>query len=176
MTLDSTDTTFEELMHRHQAGVWRYVRALGAAPAEADDVTQEVFVLAHRRIEAVPEGTGAGRWLRRVARDRLVDLRRAQRRWSRRLERYARELDAAWSPADDAADGGPWLAALRRCVDALDDRARAVIDAFYRDGLSRQEIGARLGMAEGSVKSRLFRIRSALRACIEGRLARDGHD
>jgi RNA polymerase sigma factor (sigma-70 family) len=107
-------------------------------------------------------------------RDRFVERRRAARRYDRHLARHAEQLERAWTAADDADDGGPWLAALRRCVDRLDPRDRALLDARYRDGLTRDQLGAAFGLQPGSVKSRLHRIRRALRACVEEGLGRGG--
>jgi RNA polymerase sigma-70 factor (ECF subfamily) len=160
----------DALVRRHQAGLWRFARALGAQPAEAEDLVQEAFIAAHRRAAEVPSGPAAAGWLRRAVRDRFVDRRRAAARQDRLLLRHAEQLERSWTEADDADDGGPWLDALRRCLDRLDGRARAILDACYRDGLSRDEMGAAFGLRPGSVKSRLQRIRGALRACVEERL------
>ena len=64
MTETDPQTDLDALVRRHQAGVWRFARALGAQPAEADDLTQEAFVAAHRRAAEVPAGPGAAGWLR----------------------------------------------------------------------------------------------------------------
>ncbi len=163
-----TPEPFTALIRRHQAGLWRYLRALGASPDEAEEVVQDVFVAVHSRFD--PSAVGAG-LLRRLARDRLIDRLRSERRRTASLLRYAQELD--WTDADDESDGGPWLDALRTCLSQLDAQARSILDEFYARGRSREEIAARRGLQEGSVKSRLHRIRQALRRCVERRIQGD---
>lgn len=162
---------FDDLMLRHQAGVWRYLRALGADPAAADELTQDVFVLAHQKFAAVPRDGGAGPFLRKLAHDRFVDVQRAAARWDRQLADYAQQLASTWTDADDAADGGPWLQALRSCVARLDGRSQTLVVAFYGEGRSREQVAAESGLGVEGVKSALARLRRALRACVEAKLA-----
>jgi RNA polymerase sigma-70 factor (ECF subfamily) len=157
------------LVHRHQAGVWRYVRFLGADATEADDLTQETF-LALARAEFVErdERQTAG-YLRTVARNQLLVLRRRQN-----LEISTVELEAAdtvWATAA-GADGSltGYLDALRECVDGLEGRSRKAIDLFYRDGARRETIAAALDMQPDGVKTLLRRTRQVLRECVERKL------
>src|SRR6478735_4276856 len=85
------------LVERHQAGVWRYVRFLGADAAEADDLTQETF-LALARAEFVErdERQTAG-YLRVVARNQLLVLRRKQHREISTVDLEA--ADSVWAAA-----------------------------------------------------------------------------
>ena len=164
---------FDDLMLRHQAGVWRYLRALGADPAAADELTQDVFVLAHQKFTVVPRDGGAGPFLRKLAHDRFVDVQRAAARWDRQLADYAQQLASTWSDADDACDGGPWLQALRGCVARLDGRSQTLVVAFYGEGRSREQVAAESGLGVEGVKSALARLRRALRACVEAKLAKE---
>src|SRR5438105_3903368 len=107
------------LVHRHQAGVWRYVRFLGADTSEADDLTQETFLaLARGQFVERDERQTAG-YLRVVARNQLLALRRKQNREVSTVELEA--ADTVW-----AAAAGPdgclanYLDALRECVEQLE--------------------------------------------------------
>ena len=157
------------LVHRHQAGVWRYVRFLGADASEADDLTQETF-LALARAEFVErdERQTAG-YLRVVARNQLLALRRKQNREIGTVELEA--ADSVW-----AAAAGPegslagYLDALGDCLKQLEDRAREAIDLHYRDSASREAIAERLEMQPDGVKTLLRRTRQVLRECVERKL------
>ena len=161
-------------MAQHQAGVWRYLRALGASPSLADECTQDVFVHVHTRLAAVPRDGGAGAFLRKLAHDRFVDGQRAARRWSAQQAEYAQFVTVHWTVADDTEDGGPWLQALRVCVQRLDGRARELVLAFYGEGLTREQVAVRFGLGQEGVKSALARVRTALRHCVEAKLTETG--
>jgi RNA polymerase sigma-70 factor (ECF subfamily) len=157
------------LVQQHQAGVWRYVRFLGADLSEADDLTQETF-LAIARAEFVErdERQTAG-YLRVVARNQLLALRRKQNREISTVELEAAESvwAAAAGPDGSLAD---YLDALRECVEQLEGRARQAVDLHYREGAGRDDIAAALEMKPDGVKTLLRRIRQVLRECIERKL------
>jgi RNA polymerase sigma-70 factor (ECF subfamily) len=154
------------LVQQHQAGVWRYVRFLGADCSEADDLTQETF-LAFARSEFVErcERQTAG-YLRVVAHNQLLALRRKQNREVSTVDLEA--ADTVWAAAA-GADGGltEYLDALRECVEQLDRRARRAVDLQYRDHAGREAIAAELDMKPDGVKTLLRRTRQLLRECIE---------
>ena len=157
------------LVHRHQAGVWRYVRFLGADASEADDLTQETFLaLARGAFVERNERQTAG-YLRVVARNQLLALRRKQNREVSTVELEA--ADSVW-----AAAAGPdgnlvgYLDALRDCVGQLDGRARQAIDLHYHEHAGREAIATRLEMQPDGVKTLLRRTRQVLRECVERKL------
>jgi RNA polymerase sigma-70 factor, ECF subfamily len=154
------------LVQQHQAGVWRYVRFLGAAVAEADDLTQETFLaLARADFTERDERQTAG-YLRVVARNQLLALRRKQNREVGTVELEA--ADSVW-----AAASGPqgnlagYLDALADCLHKLEGRAREAIDLHYRESASRDAIAKQLEMQPDGVKTLLRRTRQVLRECIE---------
>jgi RNA polymerase sigma-70 factor, ECF subfamily len=155
-----------ELVHTYQAGLWRYVRYLGADAQEADDLVQETFLIIHRDgfEHRSPSETNA--YLRTVARNRLFTLRRTQRRRITTVE-----LDAAESVwAEAVADDGmvDMLSTLDDCLQkAIGPKAREALDLHYRERKSRAEIGERLNLTADGVKSLMRRARSALRDCLE---------
>ena len=102
------------LVHRYQAGVWRYVRFLGADTTEADDLTQETFLaLARGGFVERDERQTAG-YLRVVARNQLLALRRRQNREVSTVELEA--ADSVWAAAA-GPDGS--LTQLPRCASRL---------------------------------------------------------
>lgn len=160
-TIDQRTVT--QLVQRHQAEVWRYLRYLGATTELADDLCQETF-LQLLRAPYVDQGDAARTaWLRTVARNLFVKSFRRPPFQTTDLE----QIEATW---DDFArdDGGDdTLARLRECLDRLDGRARQAVKLHYEDRRSRRDIGARLEIGEDGVKSLLRRSREVLRDCIE---------
>ena len=157
---------FAGLVRTHQAGVWRYMRFLGADRSEAEDLTQETF-LAFARSEFVErcDRQTAG-YLRVIARNQLLALRRKQNREINTVELEA--ADTVWAAAA-GPDGSltEYLDALRECVEQLDGRARRAVDLQYREDAGREAIAAKLEMKPDGVKTLLRRTRQLLRECVE---------
>ena len=160
-TIDPRDVS--QLVQRHQAEVWRYVRFLGANAELADDLVQETFL---QLLRAPYEDQGeAARtaWLRKVARNLYVKSFRRPPFAVVDLDR----IEAVWSDYAQDDGGEESLATLRECLEKLDGRAREVVRLHYEDRRSRREIGDRLEIGEQGVKSLLRRSRELLRQCVE---------
>ncbi len=157
-----------ELVRRHQASVWRYLRFLGCPEALADDLTQETFLKLLEPPPEQPSRSQTSAWLRTVARNHyLMALRR-----SSKLESVENidELDAAWESSEGNDEGESYRLALRECLKTLAERARRAIDLQYSSEASRADIARSLGMDPEGAKTLLRRAREHLRHCIEKRL------
>ncbi len=159
------------VVRMYQAGVWRYVRFLGADRSEADDLTQETFLaFARGECESAERcDKQLADYLRVIARNQLLALRRRQHR-----EINTVELDVAehvWASAT-GKDGGltEYLDALRECVEKLDGRARQAVNLHYHDRESRETIATTIQMKPDGVKTLLRRTRQVLRECVERKI------
>jgi RNA polymerase sigma-70 factor (ECF subfamily) len=171
-TMDGKPLDIARVVREHQAAVWRYVRFLGAEPAEADDLTQETFLALARGGFVERDARQTIGYLRVVARNQLLALRRRQSREINTVELEA--ADAVWSAA--AGPDGTltnYLDALRDCITKLEGRAQEAINLHYRDKSSRETIATHLGMQPDGVKTLLRRIRQVLRECIERKVKAD---
>jgi RNA polymerase sigma-70 factor (ECF subfamily) len=166
-TMNPSPPDLAALVRRHQLGLWRYLRALGAAADAAEDLMQETFLVAWRRLGEDRGDAAAAGFLRATARH--LYLRRA-RDQGRREAILVELADAAWTRDCGDDDGERWLDALRGCVGALDGRAREVVRRFYGDGMDRESVAAAMGMKGNGVKTLLQRVRATLRDCIERKL------
>lgn len=171
MTVVATDIPVDvaQLVREHQADIWRYLRFLGAAPAEAEDLTQESFleVLCKPFQQRSRPETAA--YLRGVARNRLLMLRRSQGRRPETVD--VEQLEGVWASSTKDGSLDPFLEALQHCLEsAINDRQRAAINMRYRDELSREEMAKALQLTSDGVKTLLRRARSALKDCVQGRL------
>ncbi len=133
-------------------------------PAEAEDVSQEVFLRMHRSFDTYDPTRPLAPWLARTA----------YRACLRRLEGPARrevtadpaglpELPDEGRSPEQAAEGGEASALLLRALDELPAQDRAILDLRYREGLSDAEVAEATGMPVNTVKTRIFRARGRLR-------------
>jgi RNA polymerase sigma-70 factor (ECF subfamily) len=127
----------------------------GIALENADDAAQEALVQVFRDLKSLREPAALRGWARRIA------VRESVRHAQRAREERARAAgEAAAEPA--AAPRDPALAPDVRAVLAqLAPEQRAILVLRDLEGLSEDEAAAELGVAKGTVKSRLFRAREA---------------
>jgi len=157
------------LVRAHQAGVWRYLRFLGCDSTEADDLTQETFLVVLRKGFEVRSTAETGAYLRTVARNRLLMDRRKRRSQPEVVDLEAAE--AVWAEVAGEDDMSGYLAALGECLKkAVSPRVRRALELQYRDKAGRAEIATELDLAVEGVKTLLRRARSALRECVQRRL------
>jgi RNA polymerase sigma-70 factor (ECF subfamily) len=172
MASEAASTGFDvaRLVKDHQAGVWRFLRVLGCNPAEAEDLTQETFLTVLQKPFQDYNRSATAAYLRQVARSLLVDSRRRAARAVPATDISTAELDeleATWVRWAQKDDGAELLQSLRRCLQTLAARARESLDLRFRDGLSRVQIAARLGLSEDGAKNLMQRAKQHLRTCIE---------
>jgi RNA polymerase sigma-70 factor (ECF subfamily) len=149
---------FEELVRAYQADVYRFAAYLTHDRSMAEDVTQDVFLRAFRFIRGFRGETKFGSWLFSITRNCANDAMRRQRFPLVRGE----ERPAAASVADPSA-----RAELEAALESVSHEHRESFLLVEVFGLSYQEAADALGVAVGTVKSRMFRARQALCRAIE---------
>ncbi len=164
---------FNQIVLRFQDNLYGLtLRMLGSSQA-AEDATQEAFIKAWQRIDTFRGGSFRS-WLFTIAANQSRDeLRRRQRRPAQSLDAARDDPDRADldppgnEPAPDAeAERSEMRAALERALMTLPDDWREVVVLSDVQGLDYREIAEVTGLALGTVKSRLSRARSHLRAII----------
>jgi len=165
------DLRVAAMVAKHHSQVWRSLRRLGLSECDADDASQQVFLVAHRRLaDIAPETEQA--FLLQTALRVASDFRRSLRR--RREREREREDDSEDLPvmADTAA--GPEELAERRWARAMLDRAleampmdlRQVFVLFDLEELTTAEVADVLHIPKGTVASRLRRAREVFRETV----------
>jgi len=160
------------LFMRHHARVYRFVARQMGSDAMADDIANEVFLELWRQAPKFEGRSEVSTWLLGIARFKTLSALRKKRRESPLDE------DGAASVADDAdtpevtAMKDDKAAALRRCVDALSEEHRSVVDLAYYHGKAISEIAAILSIPEATVKTRMFYARKKLGEALKAA----GHD
>ena len=149
---------FGDLYHGHVGRIYAVSLRMVADPGLAEELTQEAFVRAWRKL-ATFRGTSAfGTWLHRLAVNVVLDALRARRRWRERFseEQPARPLAAPSRDPAGAVD-------LERGIAMLPPRARAVFVLHDVEGYKHREIAGLLDLSVGACKAHLHRARRRLR-------------
>jgi RNA polymerase sigma-70 factor, ECF subfamily len=156
---------FTELVHRYSTPVFRLaVSILGQGfAAEAEDVTQEVFVKVHHAIASFRGDAEFSSWIYRVAFNHAVNLK------SRARYRRPHVDDTVLSQAV-ASEPGPYSRletarrdeALSECMQTLPEVYQSALRLYYWLGASVAEVAALLDVPENTAKSYLHRARQLL--------------
>jgi RNA polymerase sigma-70 factor (ECF subfamily) len=168
---------FEGLVDRHKDRVHRLVvSVLGPRlSAEAEDITQDVFVQVYHKLGTFRMRSSFSTWLFRIAFNKAVEHRRKARN---RLPHCSVDSLAALLATDVHADPARAVIDQQRqrrvlqCVEELDEPYRTVVYMHYWSFLSVSDIAAYLGIKTGTVKSHLHRARAFLASTLK-REARD---
>lgn len=151
---------FEQLVREFQADVYRFAWHLTRDRDLADDVTQDAFLRAFRFIEGFRGDRKFGSWLFAITRNCAMDALR--RRRFPLLHEHDREVEGSIGDATAHAE----LDAALRSISTEHRETFLLVEVF---GLNYQEASDVLGVATGTVKSRMFRARKALCAAITDR-------
>jgi RNA polymerase sigma-70 factor, ECF subfamily len=173
------DSAFPEIMARYKAKIFAVALGLLHNRSDAEEITQDTFIRAHRGLARFRGDSSLSTWLHRIA----VNLAR-NRYWYffRRRRHMTLSLDVALGEGEDSTFGdlvsaetpdpaqatsrGEFESLVEACMAALEPRHREILN--LRNGLNRsyQEIAEALGINVGTVKSRIARARENLRARI----------
>ena len=161
---------FEALVERYQKQVYNLALRMVNNESDAEDLAQEAFIRAWRGLGSFQFTSQFSTWLYRLTSNICIDFLRAQkRRKVVSLTMLRDEEDSQWDlPDSDPLPEQQMIAAqereaLSRAFAALDPEFRQVLTLRIVNGCSYQQIGQILGVAEGTVKSRLSRAREQLR-------------
>lgn len=154
---------FESLVRRHLRVAYGAALAVTGDPTDAEDVVQDAFFQASRRLDDLDPPGKFLPWLVTIVRNRAHDVRR------RRRVRMAESLDdglQADSAAVDPARSAERADLRQRLVEAmtkLSDVQREVLLLHDVEGWKHREIAELIGVAEGTVRAHLFHARRAMR-------------
>ncbi|MGI8888831.1 MAG: RNA polymerase sigma factor SigE [Nocardioidaceae bacterium] len=162
-----TAPSWDEIVRQHSARVYRLAYRLTGNSHDAEDLTQEVFVRVFRSLSSYQPGTFEG-WLHRITTNLFLDQarRRSRIRFDALPEDFADRLAGSLA--------APEIEHSRDLFDPDVESALALLQPDFRvavvlcdvEGLSYDEIAAVLGIKTGTVRSRIHRGRSMLRAAL----------
>lgn len=129
------------------------------------DVSQEVFVRVLKHLGSLKgyDDARIKRWLYRVAVNASLDILRKNKSETLYDEPpYDAPTDCRSELPEEAAESNEQNLILKRCIDKLDEHYRTPVMLHYFSGLGYSEIASMLGVAEGTVKSRISRAKTML--------------
>ena len=160
------DTAFTTLVTRYQPAVFRWSLMFANDPDEAEDIAQEVFVRAHRRLSQYRSDGSLEAWFYAVTRRAANQMRRkAKRRTRLALSPGARPAREVYTTDPGGrVDRERATALIHEMFANLPPRQREIFDLIDLQGLTPVEVAERTGMKPTSVRANLFKARKSIRA------------
>ena len=165
---DGNDRAFEELYARYRGRVCAFIQGRVGDHGRAEDVAQEVFISALRRLRANDQSIQFKPWIYEIAKNACIDEFRRSRR-AREVSLDADQDSAAPRPLLSLAPTPPAaietkqrMADLRGAFGGLSESHHQLLVLREFEGLSYEAIGERTGMSRQMVESALFRARRKL--------------
>lgn len=153
---------FEELYRRHATRLYNLSYRMAGSPTDAEDLLQDIFLLAYRKLGSFRGESSLGTWLYRLAMNHCLDVLRS------RQARMGQQTDSL--DEDDAAEvaAAPAIGAvsrmdLERAIETLPPACRAAFLLHDVEGFGHEEVGTILGISEGTSKSQVHKARLRIR-------------
>lgn len=166
-----TPLDFDELVHEHHAGLRAFIRALGTDEFWVDDLAQEVFLTAFRKMEEFRPDEDFGKWIRGIARRTVMGERSKSARRCRLMHEGI--TDILMNLGNDEKVEEPNLAEkvalLKSCVEQLPEPSRELLNSRYEQGMQAKELATDLGSTAAAVRKKLQRIRELVRNCMQNK-------
>jgi len=150
----------QQLVSDHYQSVYRYAYRLSGTAVDAEDLTQQAFLIAQQKLHQVREVEKVDRWLFVVLRSCFLKSRRRQRpTTAASIELKVDEIPAKSDSRADEID----QERLQAAIDELPENFRLVVMMYYFEQLSYKEIAATLDVSIGTIMSRLSRAKGRIR-------------
>lgn len=164
---------FSKLVLLHQARIRGYVGRHVRPVDLADDLAQEVFLDAFRRLRTYRGEVPLAQWLYGIARNCVLEHLRSE---GRRRLRETRSLGSQLlrghlkrveNESESSEEKEREISALQRCMKSLPPESARLLEEFYFQDSSAVEMAERRRWKDARIRKALLRIRSALRECMD---------
>jgi RNA polymerase sigma-70 factor, ECF subfamily len=161
---------FEELYAAHAGKLFSVACRMLGNPSDAEDILQEIFLAAHRKLEGFRGDSALGTWLYRLAMNQCLDYLRSRAARTSQLTGVLDDEPALYEPGRGGlAEQTVAKMDLERALAQLPPGCRAAFVLHDVQGLEHREVADALGIAEGTSKSQVHKARLRLRAILGGR-------
>lgn len=166
---------FERIVRETQVHVRAYIAGMGVPRHDVDDIAQDVYVELYRFSERIPTNIPVKQWLKGIARNLCMNyFRRTSRRQRLQREALVQIFLEAEQNRSPALSEGPVRRALDGCCEKLSADSQRLLALRYEQELPSHIIAEQTQTTAEAVRIALFRIRTALKACIGKSLAIEG--
>ena len=130
----------------------------------AQDVMQEAFIKAFKKIGTYTGQASFGSWLKRIVINQSLDWLKKQK-----LDTVELKEEVAFLPNDEPleVDTEISMAVIYKCIEALPQKCKNVVKLYLLEGYDHQEIGSILGVSETTSKSQYSRAKQKIRQLLE---------
>ena len=168
MSSSGQTPNLRQLFDEHAKYIWRALRHLGVPEADVEDISQEVWVTAHRKLPEFEGRSSIRTWLYGICLRTASDYRRSA--YVRR-ERPTAEPSADGAPLSSSEFGSRVEArqALQALLELLDDEKRAVLVLYELEGFTMKEVAEIVETPLQTAYSRLYAARELLTTAARGK-------
>lgn len=169
------EKAYKKLVSLYQAKLKNVAYGITLDAEESTDIIQDVFLKVYMGIERFKGESSLYTWLRRITINESLNW---VRKWKRRFRWQHQSIDQedGWGPELVSDEAGPEKSLsnrqtsglLKKGLDSLPEKARAILILKEVEGLSYDEIGELMGINKGTVSSRIFYAREKLRESLKG--------
>jgi RNA polymerase sigma-70 factor (ECF subfamily) len=158
---------FETLYHQHAARIFTLASRIAGSPDEGEDLLQEIFLQAYRKLGSFKGEAALGTWLYRLALNHCLDFVRSRQVKIRKLTDTLDD-ERVFEPAAPRETPIQRID-LERVIARLPEGCREAFILHDVEGFDHKEVGELLGIAEGTSKSQVFKARMKLRGMLAER-------
>jgi RNA polymerase sigma-70 factor (ECF subfamily) len=160
-------TAFEEIYRVHSGRLYNVAFRMLGNPTDAEDLLQEIFLAAHRKLETFRGDSALGTWLYRLAVNLCLDyLRSRTGRASQVTDLLEDDNLLPDTSSRGLADRAVTRMDLERALTHLPEGCRMAFVLQDIEGLEHSEVAKAMGIAEGTSKSQVHKARLRLRALL----------
>ncbi|MFH1377355.1 MAG: sigma-70 family RNA polymerase sigma factor [Planctomycetota bacterium] len=160
---------FETIVRTYQKRVRAFVAVFMPDENQVDDIAQEAFVRAFEMIGEYRANTNFYAWLKAIARNTLLAALKTKKRELAKREQYleAMQKENSIYELEEGNTNDDAVIQLKKCVEQLSESNQRMIRKRYTENRPLDSLSAELNRSVDSIKVSLFRIRKALKDCLE---------
>ena len=167
--------SFRQLVEQNQRQIRLYLGKYVQCPSQVDDIAQEVFLVAFRELNRFLFESKFSTWLIGIARNKALEFLKAETKARKSRKEFfeaeiaSRQISRLEHQQRESEFAEQRLSAMQFCLEQLPKKARELIDRYYFDQQTANNIAKNAEISAGSVRMKLLRIRQILQKCIVAR-------
>ncbi len=167
--------SFAQLVELYHKRVRLYLGKFIQCSAQVDDVAQEVFVTAFSQLRRFRNDAKFSTWLIGIARNKALEFLKGEIRNRKKHRQFfeaeiaKRQISRLEMQQREGELAEKRLSAMQICLEQLPDQLRALIDSYYFEQQTANDIAAKSKVSAGSIRMKLLRVRRILQKCIVAR-------